>query len=59
VQNPVIMVEFDHHAGIFRANREPERFHIHTIVRTPNGNDYGAELVRRATGTADLLDGPA
>jgi len=59
VQSPVIMAEFDHHAGVFLANPEPERFHVHTIVRTPNGNDYGAELVRRTTGTAHLLNGPA
>lgn len=58
IQSPVIMAEFDHHAGIFLANTEPERFHIHTLVRTPNGNDYGAELVRQSTGTPHLLDGP-
>jgi len=39
IQSPVIMIEFDEHAGVFLANEEPERFHIHTIVRTPNGND--------------------
>jgi hypothetical protein len=57
IQSPVIMVEFDHHAGIFLANTEPERFHVHTLVRTPNGNDYGVDLVRQATGTAHRLDG--
>ena len=46
IQSPVIMIEFDHHAGVFLANQEPERFHIHTIVRTPNGNDYGMDLLR-------------
>lgn len=58
IQSPVVLVEFDHHAGIFLANPEPEKFHTHTLVRTPNGNDYGVELVRRATGGAGLLDGP-
>jgi hypothetical protein len=58
LQSPVIVIEFDHHAGIFLANQHPERLHVHTIVRTPNGNDYGAELVRRATGSDHLLDGP-
>ena len=24
----------------------PYRDHIHTIVRTPNGNDYGKDLLR-------------
>lgn len=59
LQSPVIMVEFDHHAGIFLANPEPERFHIHTLVRTPNGNDYGAAFLSRLTGVPHRLDGPA
>jgi hypothetical protein len=25
----------------------PTRDHIHTIVRTPNGNDYGKDLLRQ------------
>jgi hypothetical protein len=25
---------------------EPAKFHVHTIVRTPNGNDYGVDLLR-------------
>src|SRR5262245_42212028 len=28
------------------SNETPQRFHIHTIVRTPNGNDYGMDLLR-------------
>jgi hypothetical protein len=28
-------------------NNEPSRNHIHTIVRTPNGNDYGKDLLRQ------------
>jgi len=47
VHSPVIIIEFDHHSGIFLANAEPESFHIHTIVRTPNGNDYGSDLLRQ------------
>jgi Protein of unknown function (DUF3500) len=47
VHSPVIVIEFDHHSGIFLANAEPESFHIHTIVRTPNGNDYGQDLLRQ------------
>lgn len=46
IQSPVTMIEFDQHAGVFLANEEPQRFHIHTIVRTPNGNDYGRDLLR-------------
>jgi hypothetical protein len=26
--------------------REPGRAHIHSVVRTPNGNDYGKDLLR-------------
>ncbi|GAA4351873.1 DUF3500 domain-containing protein [Angustibacter luteus] len=59
IQSPVILIEFDHHAGIFLANTEPERFHVHTLVRTPNGNDYGVDLVRQATGDPQRLNGPA
>jgi Protein of unknown function (DUF3500) len=54
----VILIEFDHHAGVWLANTEPERFHIHTLVRTPNGNDYGAALVSQFTAAPQLLDQP-
>jgi Protein of unknown function (DUF3500) len=46
IQSPVVLVEFDHHAGVFLTNAEPAKFHVHTIVRTPNGNDYGIDLLR-------------
>lgn len=46
IQSPVIFIEFDHHAGVFLTNERPEKFHVHTIVRTPNGNDYGIDLLR-------------
>jgi hypothetical protein len=46
IQSPVIFIEFDHHAGVFLTNAEPAKFHVHTIVRTPNGNDYGIDLLR-------------
>lgn len=47
VHSPVIMIEFDQHSGVFLTNERPAKFHIHTIVRTPNGNDYGADLLRQ------------
>jgi hypothetical protein len=47
IQSPVVMIEFDQHSGVFLTNERPERFHIHTLVRTPNGNDYGADLLRQ------------
>lgn len=45
ITNPVILIEFDHLPGIIYDNREPSRRHVHTIVRTPNGNDYGRSLL--------------
>jgi hypothetical protein len=48
VQSPVIIVEFDHQRGIaFRERTTPYKDHIHVTVRTPNGNDYGKDLLRR------------
>ncbi|MEL5991802.1 DUF3500 domain-containing protein [Microbacterium phosphatis] len=41
VQSPVIIAELDHHAGVWLSNRLPARFHVHTTLRHPNGNDYG------------------
>jgi hypothetical protein len=47
VQSPVIIIEFDHQRGIaFRERTKPYKDHIHVIVRTPNGNDYGKDLLR-------------
>jgi len=46
IQSPVVFIEFDHHAGVFLTSAEPAKFHVHTIVRTPNGNDYGVDLLR-------------
>jgi uncharacterized protein DUF3500 len=47
VLSPVILIEFDHVAGIVYDNDTPSRDHIHTVVRTPNGNDYGKDLLRQ------------
>ncbi|CZR66564.1 uncharacterized protein PAC_16465 [Phialocephala subalpina] len=47
IHSPVTMLEFDHHSGVFLTNKEPRPFHIHTLIRTPNGNDYGKELLRQ------------
>ena len=50
IQSPVVLIEFDHQQPI--AMRElprgvPTRQHIHTVIRTPNGNDYGKDLLRQ------------
>jgi hypothetical protein len=47
VHSPVILIEFDHQRGIAFDNDLPSRNHIHTVVRTPNGNDYGKDLLRQ------------
>lgn len=44
IQSPVIICEFDHHSGVFLTNETPARFHIHAVVRSPNGGDYGYTL---------------
>lgn len=45
VHSPVVLIEFDHHAGIFLTADEPQSFHAHTIVRFPNAGDYGEALL--------------
>ncbi len=51
IHSPVILIEFDHQTpvGTTRINQAgtPTRAHIHTMVRTPNGNDYGKDLLRQ------------
>jgi hypothetical protein len=47
IHSPVVLIEYDCHQGVFLDNEQPEPFHVHTIVRTPNGGDYGRDLLRR------------
>jgi hypothetical protein len=47
IHSPVILIEFDHLPGVVYDNVEPTRRHVHTVVRTPNGNDYGNDLLRQ------------
>jgi len=47
VHSPVLLIEFDHQRGIVFDNDAPSRHHVHTVVRTPNGNDYGRDLLRQ------------
>lgn len=53
IQNPVVVIEFDHHSGVFLTNQEPKKFHIHTCFRTPNTGDYGMALKRIIPGLED------
>jgi len=49
IQSPVILIEFDHQSPVGTSQKNqpgvPTRDHIHTVVRTPNGNDYGKDLL--------------
>ncbi len=50
IHSPVVLIEFDHQrpAGLrHMMPAEPNRQHIHVVVRTPNGNDYGKDLLRQ------------
>ena len=48
IHSPVILIEFDHERRVapFRSNK-PTKDHIHAVMRTPNGNDYGKDLLRQ------------
>jgi hypothetical protein len=52
IHSPVILIEFDHqrpaNLASFAADPSlPTQQHIHCVVRTPNGNDYGKDLLRQ------------
>src|SRR6185503_6540910 len=52
IHSPVILIEFDHQrpVGIRHLIADPSLptvEHVHTVVRTPNGNDYGKDLLRQ------------
>lgn len=54
VHSPVVWVEVDCQAagplgGAYGKTRAdgPTQKHIHSVIRTPNGNDYGRELLRQ------------
>jgi hypothetical protein len=50
IHSPVILIEFDHQRPVATQNlygSTPSRQHIHAVVRTPNGNDYGKDLLKQ------------
>jgi hypothetical protein len=48
IQSPVVLIEFDHQTPVaLPGPRVPGRAHVHTVIRTPNGNDYGKDLLRQ------------
>jgi hypothetical protein len=51
IHSPVILIEFDHQRPVGLRHLMdpslPNTAHVHTVVRTPNGNDYGKDLLRQ------------
>jgi len=50
IHSPVILIEFDHEKPVGLRHLypdEPNHEHVHAVVRTPNGNDYGRDLLRQ------------
>ncbi len=51
IHSPVILIEFDHQRPVGLRHlmdpAVPNVAHVHTVVRTPNGNDYGKDLLRQ------------
>ena len=51
IHSPVVLIEFDHETPVnlrhLNPSGRPYREHIHSVVRTPNGNDYGKDLLRQ------------
>jgi hypothetical protein len=52
IHSPVVLIEFDHQRPanlrhLAADPTKPNREHIHAVVRTPNGNDYGKDLLRQ------------
>ena len=49
IQSPVVLIEFDQQAPIALGARgdPPSQRHVHSVIRTPNGNDYGKDLLRQ------------
>ncbi|HAT26127.1 MAG TPA: hypothetical protein DCS89_03865 [Gammaproteobacteria bacterium] len=55
IHSPVILIEFDHENPVGTRQKNtpgtPTRDHIHAVVRTPNGNDYGKDLLAQHLAT--------
>lgn len=49
IHSPVVLIEFDHQRPVGSTSLhdpgKPTRDHIHVVIRTPNGNDYGKDLL--------------
>jgi hypothetical protein len=52
IHSPVVLIEFDHQVSVglrhlSKTPTLPNPEHIHVVIRTPNGNDYGKDLLRQ------------
>jgi hypothetical protein len=51
IHSPVVLIEFDHQTPVGLTHLYPRgvpyKEHIHAVVRSPNGNDYGKDLLRQ------------
>ena len=51
IHSPVVLIEFDHQTPVgtrmINTPGKVTRDHIHVVIRTPNGNDYGKDLLRQ------------
>ena len=50
IHSPVVLIEFDHQKPANLRHLYPDapyRDHIRAVMRTPNGNDYGKDLLRQ------------
>jgi hypothetical protein len=52
IHSPVILIEFDHQVPVGLRHLSatptlPNPEHVHVVIRTPNGNDYGKDLLRQ------------
>ena len=52
IHSPVVLIEFDHQLPVGTRHlakdpKAPMREHVHVVIRTPNGNDYGKDLLRQ------------
>ncbi|HYP09312.1 MAG TPA: DUF3500 domain-containing protein [Bryobacteraceae bacterium] len=52
IHSPVVLIEFDHQSAAGLRNvvpnpNLPNHEHVHAVMRTPNGNDYGKDLLRQ------------
>lgn len=56
IQSPVVSLELAHQPGIWLLNKEPARFHVHTIARMPNGGDYGVAVTAGDTAGSNVAD---